>query len=91
VDTARAAISAPEKRNAMVRNFDHITIVVRDVAGAKGFFALLGFKEIKSVVISGKIMEDYMGIEGIEAEHKSRWRSRTRTPRCSFCPIIIRR
>jgi hypothetical protein len=88
VDTARAAISAPEKRNAMVRNFDHITIVVRDVAGAKGFFALLGFKEIKSVVISGKITEDYMGIE---AEHKSRWRSRTRTPRCSFCPIIIRR
>ena len=53
----------------MVRNFDHITIVVRDVAAAKGFFALLGFKEIKSVVISGKIMEDYMGIKGIEADH----------------------
>ena len=53
----------------MVRNFDHITIVVRDVAAAKRFFALLGFKEIKSVVISGKIMEDYMGIKGIEADH----------------------
>jgi len=26
-------------------------------------------KEIKSVVISGKIMEDYMGIKGIEADH----------------------
>jgi catechol 2,3-dioxygenase-like lactoylglutathione lyase family enzyme len=69
VDATRAAISVPEKRNAMVRNFDHITIVVRDVAAAKGFFALLGFKEIKSVVISGKIMEDYMGIKGIEADH----------------------
>lgn len=29
----------------MVRNFDHITIVVRDAAAAKRFFALLGFKE----------------------------------------------
>jgi catechol 2,3-dioxygenase-like lactoylglutathione lyase family enzyme len=29
----------------------------------------LGFKETKSVVISGKIMDDYMGIPGLEAEH----------------------
>jgi catechol 2,3-dioxygenase-like lactoylglutathione lyase family enzyme len=53
----------------MVRNFDHVTIVVRDVEAAKRFFATLGFKETKSVVISGKIMEDYMGVQGIEAEH----------------------
>ncbi|MGD0076930.1 MAG: VOC family protein [Candidatus Binataceae bacterium] len=53
----------------MVRNFDHVTIVVRDVEAAKRFFALLGFKEVKSVVISGKVMEDYMGVKGIEAEH----------------------
>lgn len=59
---------APE-RNEMVRNFDHVTIVVRDVEAAKHFFALLGFKEVKSVVISGKVMEDYMGVTGIEAEH----------------------
>lgn len=53
----------------MVRKFDHVTIVVRDAEAAKRFFALLGFKEIKSVVISGKVMEDYMGVPGIEAEH----------------------
>ena len=53
----------------MVKNFDHVTIVVRDVAAAKRFFALLGFKETKSVVISGKTMEEYMGVTGIEAEH----------------------
>ena len=53
----------------MVRNFDHVTIVVRDVAAAKHFFSLLGFKEVKSVVISGKVMEDYMGVAGIEADH----------------------
>ena len=53
----------------MVKNFDHVTIVVRDVDAAKHFFALLGFKETQSVVISGKTMEDYMGVPGIEAEH----------------------
>src|SRR6266540_3884033 len=53
----------------MVRNFDHVTIVVRDVEAAKRFCALLGFTQTKSVVISGKIMEDYMGVAGIEAEH----------------------
>jgi len=53
----------------MVKSFDHVTIVVRDVEAAKRFFALLGFKETKSVVISGKTMEDYMGVPGIEADH----------------------
>jgi catechol 2,3-dioxygenase-like lactoylglutathione lyase family enzyme len=53
----------------MVKSFDHVTIVVHDVEAAKRFFGLLGFKETKSVVISGKVMEDYMGVEGIEAEH----------------------
>jgi catechol 2,3-dioxygenase-like lactoylglutathione lyase family enzyme len=29
----------------MVRKFDHITFVVRDVEAAKRFFTVLGFKE----------------------------------------------
>ena len=53
----------------MVKHFDHVTIVVRDVEAAKQFFGLLGFKEEKSVVIAGKQFSAYMGIEGIEAEH----------------------
>ena len=53
----------------MVKNFDHVTIVVRDVEAARHFFGLLGFRETHSAVISGKVMEDYMGIEGIEADH----------------------
>jgi len=53
----------------MVRRFDHVTIVVRDVDAAKKFFSLLGFKEIKSVVISGKVMDEYMGIAHMEADH----------------------
>lgn len=53
----------------MIKHFDHVTIVVRDVDKAKQFFALLGFEEVKSVVISGEQFSRYMGVEGIEAEH----------------------
>jgi len=53
----------------MVRSFDHVTIVVRDLDKAKAFFALLGFKETKVAVVTGKVMEDYMGVAGIEADH----------------------
>ncbi len=53
----------------MVRNFDHLTIVVRDVERAKAFFGLLGFEEAVSVVISGEMFARYMGVPGIEAEH----------------------
>lgn len=53
----------------MVKSFDHLTIVVRDVDGAKKFFALLGFVETMSVVISGEPFDSYMGVPGIKAEH----------------------
>jgi catechol 2,3-dioxygenase-like lactoylglutathione lyase family enzyme len=53
----------------MILHIDHVTVVVRDVAKAKAFFALLGFVEEKSVVISGELFARYMGVEGIEAEH----------------------
>jgi len=53
----------------MVRHFEHVTIVVRDVEAAKRFFGLLGFEEEISTVITGPIMDAYMGVPGIEAEH----------------------
>src|SRR5262245_7775976 len=53
----------------MIKHFDHVTIVVRDVEAAKQFFALLGFKEDKSVVIAGPQFSAYMGVDGLEAEH----------------------
>ena len=53
----------------MIKKFDHVTVVVRDLDAARRFFGLLGFQEIKAVVISGKVMEDYMGVSGIEADH----------------------
>ena len=53
----------------MVKHFDHVTVVVRDLENAKRFFDLLGFKEDKSVVISGGKFGAYMAIHDIEAEH----------------------
>jgi catechol 2,3-dioxygenase-like lactoylglutathione lyase family enzyme len=53
----------------MIKSFDHITVVVRDVDAAKRFFGLLGFEEQKSVVIAGPPFDAYMGVDGIEAEH----------------------
>jgi catechol 2,3-dioxygenase-like lactoylglutathione lyase family enzyme len=53
----------------MVRHFDHMTIVVRDLARARKFFGLLGFTEAVSVVIAGETFAAYMGVPGIEAEH----------------------
>jgi len=53
----------------MVKHFDHVTIVVQDLDQAKKFFGLLGFKEAIAVVISGETMAEYMGVQGIEADH----------------------
>jgi hypothetical protein len=52
----------------MIKHFDHVTIVVRDVEAAKQFFGLLGFKEDKSVVIRDPQVSTYMGVDGIEAD-----------------------
>ncbi|AWN43682.1 VOC family protein [Methylobacterium durans] len=53
----------------MLRHFDHLTIVVRDLERAKAFFAVLGFREALSVVITGEPFASYMGVPDIEAEH----------------------
>jgi catechol 2,3-dioxygenase-like lactoylglutathione lyase family enzyme len=53
----------------MVKHFDHVTIVVRDLDRAKRFFGLLGFKEAIVVVISGEAIDKYMGVKGMEADH----------------------
>ncbi len=53
----------------MVKHFDHLTIVARDPDRAKAFFAVLGFREVASVVIKGDVFARYMGLPTIEAEH----------------------
>jgi catechol 2,3-dioxygenase-like lactoylglutathione lyase family enzyme len=53
----------------MITHFDHVTLCVRDLEAAQRFFALLGFEEDKSVVISGDRFARYMGVDEIEADH----------------------
>ncbi len=53
----------------MVKRFDHVTFVVRDMEEAVRFFGLLGFQVDIDVMIAGGIIAQYMGIEGIEARH----------------------
>ena len=64
----------------MILHLDHVTVVVRDLAKAKAFFALLEFVEDKSVIISGERFARYMSVNGIEAEHVTLV-SRQATPR----------
>jgi catechol 2,3-dioxygenase-like lactoylglutathione lyase family enzyme len=51
----------------MLKHFDHLTIVVRDLEGAKAFFRVLGFKEAKSVIIAGEPFASYMGVQEIKS------------------------
>ena len=53
----------------MIKNPDHVTVVVRDLDAAKRFFALLDFEETMAVVIKGDRFADYMGLDEIEADH----------------------
>lgn len=55
----------------MVKNIDHVTVAVHDAEAGLRFFALLGFREVKSVVITGSPFAEYMGVPGIEAEHRT--------------------
>lgn len=45
----------------MLKNFDHPSIVVRDIDRAKAFFRALGFNEAMSVVIAGEPFASYTG------------------------------
>src|SRR5262245_22316870 len=46
----RAAGYYIRRGKTMVKNFDHVTIVVRDVERAKEFFRLLGFEHDHTVI-----------------------------------------
>ena len=67
-DLARSAAFYEEALGCL-KHFDHVTVAVTDPAAAIGFFALLGFELDKDVVIKGPVMDQYMGIAGLEARH----------------------
>lgn len=49
--------------------FDHLTLLVTDLDEATRFLGVLDFEVTRSVVISGPVMDAYMGIEGLESDH----------------------
>ena len=53
----------------MIMHFDHVAIVVTDLEPARRFFSALGFEHVRTVVLSGERMAQYMGVPGIEADH----------------------
>ena len=73
----------------MVTHFDHLTFVVEQPEPAVAFFALLGFDLGASVVISGPTMARYMGVDGIECEHRTLV-FRGEGPRCEIQLLTYR-
>jgi catechol 2,3-dioxygenase-like lactoylglutathione lyase family enzyme len=74
----------------MLKHIDHVTVAVADLAAARRFFGLLGFEEDKAVVISGPVMDRYMGVSGIEADHVTLVMKDAR-PRCEVQILHYRR
>jgi catechol 2,3-dioxygenase-like lactoylglutathione lyase family enzyme len=67
----------------MLKHFDHMTMAVTDLDAARRFFGLLGFEQDKAVVISGPVMDSYMGVPGIEADHVTLF-LKDASPRCEI-------
>ena len=74
----------------MLSHFDHVTVAVTDLTAAIRFFGLLGFEKDKDVVISGPVMERYMGIDGLEAQHVTLV-LKGASPRCEVQLLHFRR
>lgn len=53
----------------MLKNPDHVTIEVTDVAAGRTFFETLGFETVIETVISGATMAQYMDVPDMEADH----------------------
>jgi catechol 2,3-dioxygenase-like lactoylglutathione lyase family enzyme len=53
----------------MPATFDHVTVCVTDVDEALRFFGVLGFEVVKRVIATGPVMDAYMGIDGMRADH----------------------
>jgi catechol 2,3-dioxygenase-like lactoylglutathione lyase family enzyme len=59
----------PHQEKPLLTRPDHCTIAVTDLAAGIAFFETLGFEVTIRAVISGPIMEAYMGVPGLEADH----------------------
>ncbi|WP_299583962.1 VOC family protein [uncultured Microbulbifer sp.] len=53
----------------VVKNPDHVTVVVTNLTESQNFFGLLGFELKISERISGDKMSEYLAIKDMEADH----------------------
>lgn len=53
----------------MLKNPDHVTVVITDLESSRALFELLGFETEIEKVISGEVFDEYMGVDDIEADH----------------------
>lgn len=53
----------------MIKNADHVTVVVSDLAAAIEFFKLLNFVETHNVIIENEPFAKYMDIPNVKADH----------------------
>lgn len=53
----------------MIKNIDHVNLVVRDLDAMKSFYEKgLGFRVTKEVTISGQWIDDVVGLQGVVAD-----------------------
>jgi len=53
----------------MIKNADHMTIVVSDINASIHFFELFNFTKTKAVIIENEPFAKYMNISNIKADH----------------------
>jgi catechol 2,3-dioxygenase-like lactoylglutathione lyase family enzyme len=69
MDAGATSATWSNRRSAVLRNPDHVTVAVADAAPAIEFFALLGFQEDHVATIDGGEPATYMGMPDMKAQH----------------------
>lgn len=63
----------------MLRNIDHIGIVVTDLAGARDFFLALGFTVVRGGPLQGQWIDDALQLPDVDAEYLALYMPETQT------------
>ncbi|STX52479.1 Uncharacterised protein [Legionella busanensis] len=53
----------------MIKNADHITVVVSDLSSAINLFKILGFVQTHTTIIENEPFAKYMNIPNVKADH----------------------
>ena len=62
-------VTGRENKKPMIKNLDHVNIVVSSLENAEGFFRLLGFEKHHEGELSGPWISEVVGLEGVRARY----------------------